>query len=92
MAAARLRVRSQAVLVPSLLLLLALAFLHGAAGDELQTREGMKPFSGGKGRDEGHCLPPAKLARPLRILAETGPAMTYAWSGDHEVPVSPGHG
>jgi hypothetical protein len=36
----------------------------------------MKPFSGGKGRDEGHCLPPAKLARPLRILAETGPAMS----------------
>ncbi|KAG2656995.1 hypothetical protein PVAP13_1KG120054 [Panicum virgatum] len=91
MACARLRVRSSPpAVLPLLLLLLMLApaFLHGAASDEPQ----MVPevvvrlevvSSSPKGR-EGRSLPPAKLARPLRIIA--------AFDGSHVIPVSPGVG
>jgi len=101
MAGTRLRVRSSspaALPLVLLLLLLAPAFLPaGAAGDEPQTTLEVVRLevvsSGQKGR-EGRSLPPAKLARPLRILAgETVPARRKdgAWDGSHGTPVSPGH-
>ena len=83
MACARLRVRSSspaALPLVLLLLLLAPAFLPaGAAGDEPQTTlevVRLEVVSSGQKGQEGRSLPPAKLARPLRILAgETVPAM-----------------